>query len=931
MYLKNLLLIPSAMLVIGPCVAPRAVYAADRHAVVKMQLTPKTMVAARSPFVLFQTQVGRTATPRSRRVLATASPTDEPPATTSPPAPPDDGGTAKGNDGTDATTTPAPAAPASPPAETSAEADAPEDAVSVVVPLYYFTDAPGVIRILRPADAKPLNETAYKEALSAVTSARRDVADKEEARRTAYEAVLAARNDAGQAQVAASAASSGAATPHSGSPAVSGTDGEAAANLTSATQALDATQQQLDAALADAQVKEAAYAKETEEWEAGIYDKKDRLRRVYIRTAGTGQLFLRGASEDVNRVRQAIAKLDQPVPQMRVTLWTVQVSGQGAQGDAASRQRLATAVNQVEEDMGLLRRQLAASSDLFQECVEAQVHSAAIAARSDTDVPKHGGTEALPNSFYFYDPDVLARLGFKSDVLLKTGSAEIEPISQALYLHPDRVNSLGETLLTLLLAKENYRKAALQAYLHNAPNLLAQMHEEALTRSGMMPKDIVSLKLEDKYKERIQMERLLAAFGYRRAAGESLEGLTGSTTPDSVQRQQEYAVNIIRAALQQIHRQEALNHWGSLIDTFREEDKKVHPKPEDKAVFDAKTVQDAKTVCDSVCSYFTGIATDLAASRSAQDGTQQAMEDLNVTDYKDLKDPPVTITTPEQMEALSDRLEDKDVEDLAQMAVGDQIIKQFVVAAEDDLDAELIRPSLRNLQKDASQKSVELGIVQRTSILAGDRRSARVDPKASIEFSFPQPADLLQESVDLVKLVAKGTGAGVAANLTALAGTGDAGKVLDKLMDINNKRQTPPPDIYKIETGSGFTLTPILLPDAENMAFDLDYSLSSPVTEPQDTKGRRIAQIERHGLQTYVQDGSFELRELSRFESSVKLAQPVIRSGGIPLLREIPGVRDIPILGYFSKSAGAGMGLQESLIFVHTVQYPTVKSLIPLF
>lgn len=877
MYAKNPFLIPATALAICACAAPCSVHAAGSHVEVRMNVSSKKGQPASTPFVLFQTLPAP----------AAPAPVDAPPPVAIPP--------------------PVAASDTKPPT-TPTETDAPAGAVSVVVPLYYFTDAPSVLRILRP-DAQPINQTAYKEALSAVQGARRDVADKEADRHSLYAAVLADRSLLGQTQETPASASTASAAGASSA--------EAAAALSGATKALEAARQQLDAALADANVKEAAYARETEEWEAdSIQGSRDPLRCVRLRTAGPGELFLRGTPPDISKVRQAIRELDQPAPQMRVTLWTVQVSGEGAQGDGPSRQRLGKAVDQVEEEMGLLRQQLAATTALFQKCVEDQVQKAAAAHPYIGDKPKDGPAPE-PAEMFFYDDKVLARLGEKSD----DPKSEAEPLSPSAYLHPNRINSLGETLLTLLLAKEEYREAAFRAFLKETPPLLEQMHEASLRRSGQTVDAAKKNELFNAYQDNIKITRLLAAFGYRQAQDRSLESLSGDKIYDAVARQQEYTVNIIRATLRQGHRQQALSHWDSLIETFNA----AQPNEANDA--------NAKAACDGVRQYFTAIAKNMAVSRPAKDGMQQAMADLNITGpgLQAILEPTIPVTTPDQMEAIRRALEEKGIEGLAQMAVGDQIIKQFVVAAEDDFDAGLIRPRLRGLQDVASRKSIELGIVQRTGILAGDRRSARVDPKASLEFSFPQPADLLKESVDLVKLVAKGTGAGVAANLTALAGTGDVGKVLDKLVDINNNRRTPPPDVYKIETGSGVTLTPFLLPDAQNMAFELDYSLSSPVTEPKDLKGRRVARIERHGLQTYVQDSSYEMRELSRFESSVKLAQPVIRSGGVPLLREIPGVRDIPILGYFSKSAGTGIGLQESLIFVHTVQYPTVKALISLF
>ncbi|MDQ3814867.1 MAG: hypothetical protein M3347_13065 [Armatimonadota bacterium] len=284
-----------------------------------------------------------------------------------------------------------------------------------------------------------------------------------------------------------------------------------------------------------------------------------------------------------------------------------------------------------------------------------------------------------------------------------------------------------------------------------------------------------------------------------------------------------------------------------------------------------------------------------------------------------------------QIEALSIL----DREDLPFLAKGDQAIKGFVVAVEDDFDAQFIRPRLRALQSETAGKAIELGIVQRTSILAGNRRSSRVDPKASIEFNMPEGPDLLQEAISLARVATKvqtavATG-GASEAVSSLGASAPGGGILQGLQGLAGTTAEQAPQIYKIETGAGFEIMPILLPDAQTVAFDLNYILTTPVGEPENAKDRRITRVERHAMRTYVQDSNYELRELSRFESQTKLKRPDRRSGGVPLLRNLPIIREIPLIGYFKRAKGSAAGMQESLIFVHSVVYPTVSDLIPLF
>jgi hypothetical protein len=273
-------------------------------------------------------------------------------------------------------------------------------------------------------------------------------------------------------------------------------------------------------------------------------------------------------------------------------------------------------------------------------------------------------------------------------------------------------------------------------------------------------------------------------------------------------------------------------------------------------------------------------------------------------------------------------------DDLPGLAAADQMIKRLMVAVEDDLDALVIRPRLRRIRQFARRREIELGVVQRTGILATDRRPAGVSPKATIEFDFPEAPDLLQEAAALTRLVAATQTGGLA--LAPMAspvsqglGMGAPG-VEGILQQLSGQPVEQPPRIYKVETGTDLDLVPIVLPDGQTVGFDLEYALTTPVRDPALREGRRVGKVDRHFFHTYVQDTSFELRELSRFETQTKVGEPPSRSGGIPLLKEIPIIREIPLIGYFSRRAGTAAGLQESLVFVHAVTYPTIANMTAL-
>lgn len=114
------------------------------------------------------------------------------------------------------------------------------------------------------------------------------------------------------------------------------------------------------------------------------------------------------------------------------------------------------------------------------------------------------------------------------------------------------------------------------------------------------------------------------------------------------------------------------------------------------------------------------------------------------------------------------------------------------------------------------------------------------------------------------------------------------------------------------------------------MRFRFDYTQSNHIREPDGSVNPALPRIERHTVNTEVQLSSLELRNISRYESNAAVGLPVRRDGGIPGIKEIPFVRDIPLLGYFTRRAGRDAKISQSLIFAQSTVYPTIGALVPL-
>lgn len=279
------------------------------------------------------------------------------------------------------------------------------------------------------------------------------------------------------------------------------------------------------------------------------------------------------------------------------------------------------------------------------------------------------------------------------------------------------------------------------------------------------------------------------------------------------------------------------------------------------------------------------------------------------------------------------------------VAAADDMIKRLIITIEDDLDYFFVQPELSAIQQETARKGIELGTFQRESLLATNRRVARIDPRAGADVELTGGVDFLQEASQLGQLYDRFRQEQTADKLTssgpaALAGTlsllGDragsalgAGAALSLLGDLFTQPQ-PVGEIYSINSGNLFKVTPIFDPSGQALRFQFDYAGTTDVREPDGTTNPSLPRVERHTVNTDVQLTNLELREVSRFEANSALGTPEQRTGGLPLLKHLPILKDIPLIGYFARTAKKGAVRQESLIFAQTSMYPTVADIVNL-
>jgi hypothetical protein len=251
----------------------------------------------------------------------------------------------------------------------------------------------------------------------------------------------------------------------------------------------------------------------------------------------------------------------------------------------------------------------------------------------------------------------------------------------------------------------------------------------------------------------------------------------------------------------------------------------------------------------------------------------------------------------------------------ARVAAADQMLKEIIIAFEDDLDLHFIQPMLSRVRnKLIEEKGIGVGVIQRTSVLATNRLQARVDARGSAQLAVGDTQNILAAFQQLGQLIA----------------SGQAGGPLGILSGLNRLPQGDTTELYGLTTNGTFQVTPIFDPSGQALRFKLDQVFANVIREPDGTVNPQLARIERHTVNTEVQLSNLELREVSRFNSNSRLGLPVRKFGGIPILNNIPYVREVPLIGWFVRKSGKSAVTQQSLIFGQTTIYPTIGDILDL-
>jgi hypothetical protein len=313
------------------------------------------------------------------------------------------------------------------------------------------------------------------------------------------------------------------------------------------------------------------------------------------------------------------------------------------------------------------------------------------------------------------------------------------------------------------------------------------------------------------------------------------------------------------------------------------------------------------------------------------------------------------------LDMLIDDVEDKFIELMegtrAHTANIDNYLSRLGQALEDDFNTQFYFPAFKGIREASRFWDVNLGQIETTTILTNNRMLAKVSPQATMEFDLPKRDILIQEAFQsaqaayddygallgdptFLALTKMYRGQPTSAMFGSEALTPVTRNVLPGLPSSTDERLVaqnravapdfpsalesliPDPAIYKFETGTGYEIRPVIQPDGQAVVFHFNYMYTTNVREPVRADEKHLGRVKRHFIDTDVQTGNYEMREVSKYQVALKASRT---SRGVPLLEDIPGAGIL-----FRPLPSQESSIQENIILAQSVIFPTLFDLMGL-
>jgi hypothetical protein len=563
-------------------------------------------------------------------------------------------------------------------------------------------------------------------------------------------------------------------------------------------------------------------------------------------------LFLRGNQRDLAKVRDIIARFDRPSPQARMTLWTLELN---STADKTGTKQFNKALETIEAELSITRARIATSLAFLRECISDEVNTVANAQLTNFAGADIDATALRWARLHFYQNEVLLRLGFNPT---KPGTDQALGVAHFTLPDPAATTTLGEALMVLALAKADSRAAIATAF-----------------KNGIEGKIRVLDSSDGDQKDRSDPHFLgteQARFAFmRRVMGLDV---TTNNTNYTTSAQQEIIRAIQAGAVEAVAKQlsklaeeirQLKDDYFDVVDIKEPSDDgdkaEVIRKKEDAVIAKLRALDAIEVKRNNLVEEILplqmwlrnemGIRTKIQAPRSVRNlrfggppiqdldqRLQRVKNDFAVVNQF-AKDAVVDI---EQFSSTIDLATNlaKRVNPLrtanARVAAADQMLKEMIIAVEDDLDRHFVQPMMLRLREGLVRdyKGIGVGIVQRTSVLATNRTLARVDARGSAQLALGDQTDILQGLQQIANLIMAGQTAGP----------------LGILGGLNALPRRDSAELYGLTTGGTFKVTPIFDPSGQALRFQLDQVSATMIREPDGTTNPQLPRVERHTVNT---------------------------------------------------------------------------------
>ncbi len=626
-------------------------------------------------------------------------------------------------------------------------------------------------------------------------------------------------------------------------------------------------------------------------------------------------LHIRGSREDVDKVKEIIAVLDAPAPQAKVTLWNLEVNYTGGRG----RNALSEKIFDVDREMNAAREEIALITNTFRSAVAQQVQfveqrnleNFMVRARNQSSAEDLN--PGLFARFCYYQPDVAQQLGFDS-VKAQT-YAHYFYFAQWMLPDPAATTTLGESIFIFMLGAKEHRQAIWKNFIASVSKKGCDVERFRATL-GISKDDQVS-PYEGMTGDQLEIVRALKRNALDRLIERSRDvaGITSSFNSKFPHFSRQLLETGPVVAKPEFWQSEFYEPTAAARKMQRGIRRYNQDGPERRSAIEEDLYGDKKGTHQETSELLEkrGIATSMAYLFPALSWFRREFG-IGFEYFPGLAKRAGHVNNLTQGQAAQwMRQVFPTSASNARIAAADEMLKRTMIALEDDLYDNVVQPHLAKIQIAFKQKGLQLGSVERTSILATNRFNARVKPSATVQLDLSGQEKVLDEAIKLGDIIS-------ATKSEALIGG------ITKLKEKAANDVPDPLTMYAVNSGSEFTITPIFDPSGQAFRFQFDYLKATRVSDPDGTEPA-LPRVDTHGVNALVQVSNLEIREISRFSTNVKLGVNSRTTGGLPLINKIPGLQDIPLIGYFSKTNGREAAAQTSIIYAQAAVYPTIGAL----